>query len=464
MWHMFYEVVYRIIRNALPGRILAHRYPYMFTPAQLVALVQLLDEAVRNNPRDAVVEVGCAAGNTTVFLAYHLAQLSKTGWNGAYHAYDTFSGFVSDDVAFETGERTPEIPAGSFSGFQLNSQRWVEDNLNRNADRIVPVRLHCRNASIHDFAEIERAAFVLIDVDIYKPTENALARLWPKIAPGGLIVFDDCRIDPQTSKPVLNTKFSGGHDALLRFTAERGLNVDYVADSLRCCASDPSDAQPDWTRAWRRNRVQSKSGIDWVSDNVVCGCIRSIRSPLSGQFKLVSHGSKVTALCEDGVVAGCADRAEDLVGHHRRREEMTKQPQAAPMNEPPTAGMSIERRFGLLLAIIFALIALLPLLHSEPVRIWSAAVAAAMLAAAMFWPKLLVWPTRGWMAFGALLHHVISPLVMGLLFFCVFTPAGLLMRALGKRPLALQRDETAKSYWIEREQPAPTKDSMKFGF
>jgi O-methyltransferase len=237
---MFYEVVYRIVRNALPGRILAHRYPYMFTPAQLVALIQLLDEAVMGNPRDTVVEVGCAAGNTTVFFAYHLAQLSKTGWNGAYHAYDTFSGFVSDDVAFETRDRTPEIPAGNFSGFRLNKQRWVQDNLDRNADRIVPVVLHCRNASTHDFAEIERAAFVLIDVDIYKPTENALMRLWPKIAPGGLIVFDDCWVDPQTRKPVLNTKFSGGHDALLRFAGERGLKVDYVADKLAVLRKRPS--------------------------------------------------------------------------------------------------------------------------------------------------------------------------------------------------------------------------------
>lgn len=229
---MLYEVLYRIVRNALPGRVLAHRYPYMFTPAQLVALIQLLDEAVADNPRDAVIEVGCAAGNTTVFLAYHLQQLSRAGWNGAYHAYDTFGGFVPDDVAFETGQRTPAIQASAFSGFRLNSQKWVQDNLDRNADRIVPVTLHRRNASTHDFAEIERAAFVLLDVDIYKPTENALARLWPKIAPTGLIVFDDCEIDPQTGKPVLNTKFSGGHEALLRFAAERGLRVDYVAGKL----------------------------------------------------------------------------------------------------------------------------------------------------------------------------------------------------------------------------------------
>lgn len=137
---------------------------------------------------------------------------------------------------------------------------------------------------------------------------------------------------------------------------------------------------------------------------------------------------------------------------------------AASLNGPVMIALSNERRFGLLLACIFALIALLPLLHGGAARYWSLAVAAVALSAALFWPRLLIWPCRGWMVFGNILHHIVSPLVMGLLFFCVFTPAGLFMRAIGKRPLALQRDEKAKSYWIEREQPAPAKDSMKFGF
>jgi hypothetical protein len=54
--------------------------------------------------------------------------------------------------------------------------------------------------------------------------------------------------------------------------------------------------------------------------------------------------------------------------------------------------------------------------------------------------------------------------MMAMIFFGVFTPLGLLMRALGKTPLKLRRDPAVRSYWVAREQPAPAPDSMKLGF
>jgi hypothetical protein len=123
-----------------------------------------------------------------------------------------------------------------------------------------------------------------------------------------------------------------------------------------------------------------------------------------------------------------------------------------------------ERRFGFLLTAVSMLVGIAPLYHHEGPRYWSLAVAVVMAVLSVWLPQVLALPLKIWMAFGTAIHHVISPVVMGVIFFCVFTPAGLLMRLLGKRPLHLRQDPVTLSYWIEREQPAPAKESMKFGF
>ena len=65
-----------------------------------------------------------------------------------------------------------------------------------------------------------------------------------------------------------------------------------------------------------------------------------------------------------------------------------------------------------------------------------------------------------WFRFGMLLHRVVSPVILGVMFFAVFTPIGLWMRLIGKRPLSLAYDEKADSYWIERRPPGPPPGSF----
>ena len=65
-----------------------------------------------------------------------------------------------------------------------------------------------------------------------------------------------------------------------------------------------------------------------------------------------------------------------------------------------------------------------------------------------------------WFKFGMLLHLVISPVVLGIMFFAVFTPIGWLMRLSGKRPLNLAFDAQAPSYWVQRKPPAPPPGSF----
>jgi len=89
---------------------------------------------------------------------------------------------------------------------------------------------------------------------------------------------------------------------------------------------------------------------------------------------------------------------------------------------------------------------------------WSAA-AIAFFSAAWLWPAVLAPLNRVWFRLGRVLHRVVNPLVMGVLFFVVITPIGLLMRLFGERPLPLEFDREATSYWLARNttelQPGP---------
>ncbi|OAN53073.1 SxtJ family membrane protein [Magnetospirillum moscoviense] len=123
-----------------------------------------------------------------------------------------------------------------------------------------------------------------------------------------------------------------------------------------------------------------------------------------------------------------------------------------------------ERSFGLVFAVLFAIIALWPLKDGGEIRLWALGAAVAFLVAALAAPRLLKPLNLLWFKFGMLLHHIVTPLVMGLLFFVTVTPVGLLMRATGKDPMRLKRDPAAASYWIERAPPGPAPETMKNQF
>ena len=125
---------------------------------------------------------------------------------------------------------------------------------------------------------------------------------------------------------------------------------------------------------------------------------------------------------------------------------------------------SSNRSFGVVFAVVFAIIGLFPLIGGSSVRWWSLIVAGVFLALAFAAPKLLSPLNRLWMRFGLLLHRIVNPLVMALLFFLVVTPIALLMRLFGKRPLHLETEPDAESYWIPRDPPGPEPETMKQQF
>ena len=120
-----------------------------------------------------------------------------------------------------------------------------------------------------------------------------------------------------------------------------------------------------------------------------------------------------------------------------------------------------ERAFGLVFAGVFVLIGLAPLLGETPVRIWALAVAGVFLAAALIAPNILRPLNLIWFKFGLLLHKIVNPVIMGLLFIVTIVPIALIFRLIGKDPLDRKLDPETASYWIRRDPPGPTPDSIK---
>ena len=121
---------------------------------------------------------------------------------------------------------------------------------------------------------------------------------------------------------------------------------------------------------------------------------------------------------------------------------------------------SSNRSFGLVFAAVFLLVALFPLLHGQTLRAWALVVSGALLLVAFLLPVVLTYPNRLWLRLGLLLNAVISPVAMGVLFYLVITPIGLVMRWFGHDPLRLKLDAKASSYWIKRAPPGPEPKSL----
>ncbi len=125
---------------------------------------------------------------------------------------------------------------------------------------------------------------------------------------------------------------------------------------------------------------------------------------------------------------------------------------------PRSVEIGSDRSFGVVMGVVCLLLSALGFwVGSAYWPIWTGA-AAVFGGLAVLWPRLLSPLNRVWFWFGLALHKVVNPLVMGVLFFVVITPIGLLMRLAGKRPLALRFEPDTSSYWVTRGsalQPGP---------
>ena len=119
-----------------------------------------------------------------------------------------------------------------------------------------------------------------------------------------------------------------------------------------------------------------------------------------------------------------------------------------------------NKSFGIVFFVVFLLISLYPLLNNESIRIWSLVISIIFLILGILDSKILSPLNKIWFKFGIFLGKIISPIIMGIIFFLVVTPIGLIMRIFGKDVLNLKYNKN-KSYWIEKNGP---KSKMKNQF
>ena len=114
--------------------------------------------------------------------------------------------------------------------------------------------------------------------------------------------------------------------------------------------------------------------------------------------------------------------------------------------------ISSNRSFGLLFFIVFLAISLWPLKSQEDLRLWAFILALIFFVLGILNSKFLTPLNKLWMKFGIFLGSIISPFVMGVVFFMVVTPVGLIMRFLGKDLLRIKKSKFVSTYWISREK------------
>ena len=119
-----------------------------------------------------------------------------------------------------------------------------------------------------------------------------------------------------------------------------------------------------------------------------------------------------------------------------------------------------NKSFGIVFFIFFLIVALYPLVNEESIRIWAVILSVIFLILGLINSQALTPLNILWFKFGILLGKIISPIVMGLVFFLVVTPTGIIMRLLKKDLLKLKKNKL-NTYWINRSE---SKSDMKNEF
>lgn len=120
----------------------------------------------------------------------------------------------------------------------------------------------------------------------------------------------------------------------------------------------------------------------------------------------------------------------------------------------PDEGVKIgtERSFAVVIAAVFCVVALWPLWHGGPLRLWALVSALVLLAIGFIYPRALKPFNVAWFHFGQWIGKFTTPIFMSLVFVIAVIPTGIILSILGKDPMRRQIDRTARSYWLKRDQ------------
>ena len=108
-----------------------------------------------------------------------------------------------------------------------------------------------------------------------------------------------------------------------------------------------------------------------------------------------------------------------------------------------------NRSFGIVFSIVFLIIALYPLINDDNIRIWSILLSLIFFILGLLNSKILSPLNRIWFKFGIILGGIVSPIIMGLVFFLVITPISLILRLFKKDTLNLKKNDSM-TYWIKK--------------
>ena len=121
---------------------------------------------------------------------------------------------------------------------------------------------------------------------------------------------------------------------------------------------------------------------------------------------------------------------------------------------------SSNKSFGIVFFVVFLLIALYPMTKDNDLRLWSLIISLIFLTLGLINSIILTPLNRLWFKFGIFLGKIISPIILGIIFFLIVTPTGILLRLFGKDVINLKYNNDS-SYWIKKTGP---KNNMKNQF
>jgi len=212
-------MAYRLAHRFAPALVFRRhpfvRYPYMNSPSELLELTKQL---LSVQALGSAVEVGCNQGWTACFL---LEALIERGVKRDYVCIDTFSGFSGEDLEFEYEARGK--PSGLYDGlFSINDPEWLKAAMSHAGYPNVSVRK--ADAATFDYRTLGPIAFAFVDLDLYRPVRASLERILPNMAPGGVIVVDDCNSR--------DTLWDGAYQAYSEVCREHNIESEIVCQQL----------------------------------------------------------------------------------------------------------------------------------------------------------------------------------------------------------------------------------------
>ncbi|SRR5690349_3881294 len=118
-------------------------------------------------------------------------------------------------------------------------------------------------------------------------------------------------------------------------------------------------------------------------------------------------------------------------------------------NQQPT--MRDLRQFGLLVGGVFAVIGLWPVVfRSESPRLWATILGSLLIVLGAIAPQSLQQAHKGWMKVGHVLGSINTKIILGIIYYLLITPMGLVMRLMGKDPMHRALAQDTDTYRIVR--------------